>query len=137
MILATIMVLQSLAHGQMMLNHYQNQLKISKIYAEIPEFARASLATILCGADRYNTEDGDAIIAKCDNCLSASSFILAHHDFNGQEQRKTVDEIEYHFVLSNHYPRKWLRPLTLAPPCRPIYLNFIKLVFHLGWEASA
>lgn len=115
-ILATIMILQSMAHGQMMLNHYKNQLEISKIYAEIPEFARASLALILCGADRFNTDDDNSVIAKCDNCLSASSFILAYHEFIGQEPLETADDIDHIFVISAYYPRKWLRPLPLAPP---------------------
>lgn len=110
------MILQSVAHGQMMLNHYQNQLKISKIYAEIPEFARASLELILCGADRYTTDDGDTIIAKCDNCLSASTFILTHHEFTVREQREAHEKRDCSVVLSKYYPPKWLRPLSLAPP---------------------
>lgn len=116
MILAVIMILQSVTHSQIMLGHYQTQFKILKIYAEIPEFIRGPLELILCGADRYNTDDNNTIIAKCDNCLSASNFILSHNEFTGQEQLQVADEIDLSFSLSEYNLPKWLRPLTLAPP---------------------
>jgi len=110
------MILQSVAHSQMMLDHYQNQVKIAKIYAEIPEFARGSLDRILCGADRYTNDDGETVFAKCDNCLSASNFILTHCEFTGQEQLEAADEFTFSFASSEYLPPKWLRPLMLAPP---------------------
>ena len=116
LVLAFIMVLQSVAHSQMMLEHYQTQVKISKIYAELPEFARGSLDLILCGADRYTTDSDNIIIPKCDNCISASIFILTHYEFTGLTPREIVGELIHNFTSSEYYPPKWLRPLMLAPP---------------------